>query len=528
MIIIPTLLEMTKKINKNDSDVENVKDKIKSKVPKKQKTIIESNSESDADSEIPKKKKKCKKIVESDFDELQKNNNFKKYQSVDISKLSADKLIEIYGEIMNESTLWCPKDDTNKWKKVKKYNETYCEYDGLPQVEFVITEDIINQVKKCVEIREKLGINISTKVPNKKILYICKFFNDKCEYICGTSTPMDTRVKSGLLFTLTGKPDYAFQKFKEFVGIRCVLMGCYMLEDDAVKEKTLSNKLKDEFGKNDTKLSQNNEIYEKVESDMNKLYELYKKNMDILMKQSDDKSYNFYIYQLISVDDENQQYVLGSNKKMKLVDVKKKLLNYGVAIKNCELHLLEKTDVKLECQGLLLVDYYIIQKESISKGLNKCHNVIVSSICDNEKINEFLFLMIQRELLKLRFVDDVIEYDSAAGYIVCVDVNGARYVFGEKTNKTVKKKLYDMYTVAMYGNKKSREYLEYSQLIDEMKKTEYIKINVSLIESFIDIDDIESMILYYKKATGIKYITIDDQPEKKAIPKKVFHSWTKK
>lgn len=367
---------------------------------------------------------------------------------------------------------WTPKKNDKNWIKT----EEYYEYAKLPEIEYRVTNELIKRVKECIgyinELREN-GYHLHTKsiTPNN-IIKIIKFYDNEYSFVCYSSHTMEFVLKEKLItYFLKGKNDQINQ-FKNVKNIKCKLLACY--KDIS---RTYLIKIKKQFMENE-KISNN-------------IFTVYKKIISNHIPDNIKKS-RYYIYRLVNKDDGNEQYIFNSQEHPPL---SRKQINELIELKhiifsnrsNIKVEFLDENDYVLECQVNLDTDKFINEYDSIKNGLNKNYLLYNSEIKIQKKLEEYLFITIQMDIINSTNFEKIPKkYD---GYVSYLEYDNEKYIFNG--NNSIRQKLLEIYYDVLLKHSNVKK------LSSILKQIKFTDLTIKILEFVENKDELENRTKFY-------------------------------
>ena len=355
---------------------------------------------------------------------------------------------------MNEIKLWQPS-DTHHWVSENKYQI----YTQLPTFELEITNDVLIDAKNYVK-HETL----------RKYTIIIKLYKNNVSTLLGTTINFYDGILSGIYYKLYDnikdkKSDTVWDIFgDDLIGVKCKIVAIYK---GSVVGKALTI-IKEN-------LSKNNNICTDTKNKVNK------SKIDVFDKfiNVDIDAQPYYVYQIYDVNNESNKYICGSFQKYNLSDVNTIIDNFNLNINEPAFDLIEEVLARIETEGLMYVDKYITQYNTINNGFNLFLNLH----------EDKYFISIQKDIMNMVYIDT---NDYSNGIIASIEYDSKLYIFKCFGYDTIKSHLNYLYSLKINTCE-----TKYKSIVELINKVNFTDLSIRVLERNIKPELINSKFEYY-------------------------------
>lgn len=386
----------------------------------------------------------------------------------------------------DEIEKWTPSFNSEKWEKYKD-NDNVQKYTDVPIVNYSVTHDLIEKIKKC----DKDDILKNTDVDKEyAIYYVYKIsgnHSNDCAVGYSKSVIYNVLLKElhGYFYKLNKEK---YNKIKGLIDeknkiedLSISLISVYMAKSNYDISSDM-NKIKNAvFSKKEKEAKMN----KKTENNVIANNEIFNDNFDACdyvkkLVNDDKKEKEYCIQKIYSKNVPDDIYVFGSFEMMSEGLLKEYVKNKCINFQNGALKfgLIGKCKVKYEIEGLITLENYIVKNKTMN----------IPSICTGNisDIKKLIFIALQREKMK-----------NAMKNVKYCDGNYVAYIGNEK-EKIVFHGIGNVYQQL----KKIYSIIYNRNVIDEslnfLTYTDWEKIEVKPLEINIQNDDVDGIYDYYK------------------------------
>lgn len=488
---------------KDDSDSEEITDSddnksqkiLKNKKTNDKSDKEESDKEESDNDDSNNEEYVTKKILIDNYSEKTINTYIKNKNTDGLTKLLNNYIYDNNSQLDKQLNYV---QNESKW--IKKYfdksKDYYYEYNNCPRIKYISSEELINQLIRCKEIKEYLQ-NFKPNYPdikdNRIIYKILKITSGDFTFITCTKQSIETAFKSNLLYRLIYDYDENDKIWKGIINMKevtCEILGCL---------------------KGNLKPTDIEKIKKSLDTDKNKLeYKKYQKIILNMIPKDIDKTIKRKLYYIYKIKDTKTHFIFGSYDLLNSKNIKNICKKFNLTFEEkCNIEQIDKRECLFECEGLCKVDEHIIQNNSLNCGLNRCFNLILPLNDEKEKENDILiketiFMHIQSEIMKNNYKDPL--QKDIGCYIALISNNKNSFIFYE-TTKTLKDKLTYYYSLRKeYSNEK---------IIGILSTTPFEELKINVLERNININRLEEQYYFYIRQMGIYNKNDDDKKDNK-------------
>jgi hypothetical protein len=434
------------------------------------------------------------------------------YLNITMAKKSSNKIIKEMDELMTNEKEWTPKPDDKSWKKT---DDGYYLYKDPKKVEYIINDDMINKMKKYIELfneLETLGVKQPKDAPENKgedtihkIFMVYKDGSSKYSVNMTTASILEA-IKINVRRQLLSLPNNLEIFADGLNGVKVKLIACTKGIDIGKRKLIKEVRAKFEASAKST---------EKLVDDKNENTILKNYNLVASILKADEEANKYTIEKLQSYifelyNKKTQQSFVGVSYKPVIKTDKVKLLVQsrqsseklkGIPNVDFELNILEEYQGLTELHCNFRTNHYIIQKDSISNGYNEYYYMMdlndVTEVSKTnkgmEEIKKRLFVQIQRELFQRSF-EDKTNYDDLNGYIYQIyNKNEKKYFISKIVRQDDKIRILKD-VVSHFYTSVLQDKNTFSKLTNAMKGEPYYNFDIQIIKqktkkSRFDIDE---------------------------------------
>lgn len=366
-------------------------------------------------------------------------------------------------------------------------NNKYLKCSNLPEVDFKITQQLIDEAKEHIEYKEMMGVQTEYEKQTNYIYKIYKFYDENNSVTTFTTMSLETALKNNIVGYLEKKNTSRLINFMSLTNVKMKLLGVYKKEDGSNIDVKILNELKNKFMEENNTITENN-------GNILKIYKNEIANIVTNIQNENIKSKEYNIYRIYNVNNKEQQYIFGQYNEANFNDINKIVKNNHLKFDSNELEmdLIEEKMIKLKIEGLICVDGHISKNNSIKKGLNKCFNLINPKSLV-EMVKKKLFILAQLDIANQLTNNEVV----SECYIACIEnQNHDRYIFYENNSKTLKQKIVGFYLDILKNPSNNWDLL--GLLCNDL----YEKLCVYVLESNIAKEEIDEKYTFWKAQYG--------------------------